>query len=78
MLFRILAYCLMSNHYHLILQNSLEVAIIYVLLNPVHARLVSNPYAYHWSSVNCYFSDEDSDIVDGGFVFVFLRKRILS
>jgi len=109
---RILAYCLMSNHYHLILQNSsdrladfmrqlngqyglfyrgayggrgyvfqdrfkstliqqdnyLEVAIIYVLLNPVRARLVSNPYAYHWSSVNCYFGDGSSDIVDGGFV----------
>jgi len=109
---RLLAYCLMSNHYHLILQNSsgrladfmrqlngqyglfyrgeyggrgyvfqdrfkstliqqdnyLKMAIIYVLLNPVRARLVSNPYAYRWSSIDCYFGDGSSDIVSGSFV----------
>ena len=109
---RILAYCIMDNHYHLILQNSserlsdfmkqlnaqygiyyrkreggkgyvfqgrykstliqedryLDMAIVYVLLNPVRKGEVSDPYRYRWSSIHEYFSGYDSSIVDNKFV----------
>ncbi len=97
---RVIAFCLMRNHYHLIVQNTsgrlsdfmrqlngnyglyyrhryggrgyvfqdryrssliqndayLSMAFLYVLLNPLRARLVKNPFAYRWSSINYYFS----------------------
>ncbi|MCK4525778.1 transposase [candidate division WOR-3 bacterium] len=109
---RILAYCIMDTHYHLIIQNSsgkmsdfmrqlngnyginyrvknggkghifqdrykstliqkdnyLDMAVIYVLLNPVRAGIVSDPYKYRWSSINEYFIEERSDIVDNKLV----------
>ncbi|MCK4322741.1 transposase [candidate division WOR-3 bacterium] len=109
---RILTYCIMDNHYHLILQNSserlsdfmkqlnaqygiyyrkreggkgyvfqgrykstliqedryLDMAIVYVLLNPVRKGEVSDPYGYRWSSIHEYFSGYDSSIVDNKFV----------
>jgi REP element-mobilizing transposase RayT len=109
---KVLAYCILGNHYHLILQNSsgklsdfmrqlngqyalyyrmkhggkgylfqdrykstliqednyLKVAIIYVLLNPVRAGLVKDPYEYKWSSIAEYFMDASSWIVDSNFV----------
>ncbi len=117
---RLFAYCVMDNHYHLILQNTsgrladfmryvngsygldyrrrvggrgyvfqdrykstliqqdsyLSMAVVYVLLNPVRAGLVKNPYHYSWSSISLYFSGEDSDIVDNAYVeAVFGSKR---
>lgn len=109
---KILAYCIMNNHYHLILQNTsgrmaafmreingrygiyyrskvggkgyvfqdrykstlvqdgkyLRMVIIYVLLNPVRAHIVNNPYQYRWSSINEYFNEMDDSIVDNKFV----------
>jgi len=97
---KLLAYCIMNNHYHQILQNTsdrlssfmkqlnsqygiyyrkkeggkgyvfqgryksiliqedryLDMAIIYVLLSPVRAGRVSDPYNYRWSSIQDYFS----------------------
>lgn len=108
---RLLAYCLMDNHYHLILQNSsgklsdfmrqlnghygmiyrkkeggrgyifqgrykstlidvgpyLQIAIIYVLLNPVRAGLVKDPFEYRWSSIDEYFGSDKDCIVDRRF-----------
>ena len=117
---RILAYCIMDNHYHLILQNSserlsdfmkqlnaqygiyyrkreggkgyvfqgrykstliqedryLDMAIVYVLLNPVRKGEVFDPYRYRWSSIHEYFSGYDSSIVDNKFVEgIFKRKE---
>ncbi len=109
---RLLTYCIMDNHFHLVLQNTsgrlsdfmreldgqygmyyrykksgkgyvfqnrykstliqegryLNMAIIYVLLNPVRAEKVMNPYKYRWSSINEYFSRKESDIVDNKFI----------
>jgi REP element-mobilizing transposase RayT len=109
---RLLAYCIMDNHYHLILQNSsgklsgfmkqlnghygiiyrknkgergyvfqgrykstliqegpyLRMSIVYVLLNPVRAGLVENPYDYKWSSIEEYFIDNKKSIVDKVFI----------
>jgi REP element-mobilizing transposase RayT len=109
---RLLAYCIMDNHYHLILQNSsgklsgfmkqlnghygiiyrknkgergyvfqgrykstliqegpyLRMSIVYVLLNPVRAGLVENPYDYKWSSIGEYFIDNKKSIVDKVFI----------
>jgi len=109
---RIFAYCILDNHYHLILENSsgrmsdffrelngiygmyyrkmnggtgyifqnrykstliqddsyLQVAIAYVLLNPVRAGIVKNYADYHWSSANEYFTNKASELVDNDFV----------
>jgi len=116
---KLLAYCIMNNHYHLILQNTsdrlssfmkqlnsqygiyyrkkeggkgyvfqgrykstliqedryLDMAIIYVLLNPVRAGRVFDPYNYRWSSIQDYFSDLNSDIVDNKFVEDLFKSR---
>ncbi len=113
------AYCIMNNHYHLILKNTsgnlskfmqdvnskyamiyrkyrggrgyvfqdrfkstliqedeyLKMAIIYVLLNPVRSKIVKDPFLYHWSSIDEYFSDYVSDIVDNEFVESIFQKR---
>ena len=115
---KLLAYCLMNNHYHLILQNSsnklsefmkqlnghfgiiysktagskgyvfqgrykstliqegayLQMAIAYVLLNPVRAGIADNPYKYKWSSITDYYSSGDS-IVDKEFVEDLFQSR---
>ncbi len=109
---RVLAYCLMDTHYHLILQNTsgrlsdfmgqlngqfgmyfrkrvggagyvfqsrfkstliqedryLQMAIIYVLLNPVRKTWVTSPWEYEWSSIGEYFKGVDSRLVDNRFV----------
>ncbi len=109
---RLLVYCLMDNHYHLVLVNSSErladfmryvngyyglyyrrriggqgyvfqdryksaliqqdnyltIAVVYVLLNPVRAGIVKDPYRYPWSSIACYFSGKNSDIVDNVYI----------
>jgi len=116
---RLLAYCVMDNHYHLILQNNsgklsdfmkqlnghygiiyrqreggkgyvfqsrykstliqkgvyLRMAIVYVLLNPVRAGIVENPFNYKWSSIYEYFNDRDKGIVDNEFVEDMLQSR---
>ncbi|MGB3340083.1 MAG: transposase [bacterium] len=109
---RLFAYCIMKNHYHMILQNStgqmsnfmkqlngqygmyyrkryggrgyvfahrfkstliqndnyLKVAIAYVILNPVRGGIVSEPFAYNWSSIHEYYSGNCSRIIDNVFV----------
>lgn len=109
---RILAYCILNNHYHLILVNSsgklsdfmkllngnyglyyrkrvggkgyvfqnrfkstlidkdsyLNVAISYVLLNPVRKGLVAKCEEYKWSSMREYFSRSGDSFVDRAFV----------
>ncbi len=109
---KIFAYCLMDNHYHLVLQNSsgrlgdfmrylngtfgkyyryleggkgyvfqdrykstliqdetyMIMVLTYVLLNPVRAGIVKDPYQYIWSSISDYFSEKPSGLVDHEFV----------
>lgn len=109
---RILAYCILNNHYHLILVNSsgklsdfmkllngnygiyyrkrvggkgyvfqnrfkstlidkdsyLNIAISYVLLNPVRKGLVAKCEEYKWSSMREYFSENSHSFVDRSFV----------
>jgi len=119
---RIFAYCIMDNHYHLILQNStgklseyikglngqygmyyrkrvggkgyvfqdrfkstliqedryMQMAILYVLLNPVRGGIVKDPWKYKWSSIGAYFTDEDTSFIDKGFAEgIFGDKRML-
>jgi len=108
----ILAYCVMNNHYHIILQNRsgklsqymkdvngqygliyrkivggkgyvfqnrykstlvqkdgyLGTVILYILLNPVRAGIVNNPYDYKWSSIQEYYRGFKSGVVDNEFV----------
>jgi len=116
---RIFAYCIMDNHYHLVLQNSsgklsdfmrnlngqyginyrkknggrghvfqdrykstiiqedpyLQISIIYVLLNPVRAKIVDNTYNYRWSSIGDYFSGVKDNIVDTNYVEDILQSK---
>ncbi|HDP94052.1 MAG TPA: hypothetical protein ENN40_01690 [Candidatus Aminicenantes bacterium] len=109
---RILAWCLMDTHYHMVLQDNngkmsaffkqlngqyagyfrqryggrgyvfqdrfksmliqddayLMLTIGYVLNNPVRARLVKDFAECKWSSGSAYFSQNESEIVDAGFV----------
>ena len=117
---KLFAYCIMDNHYHLILQNSsgrlsefmkrvngqygiyyrnryggkgyvfqgrfkstliqedkyLAVVIVYLLLNPVNASIVEDPYKYKWSSINEYFVGKNSDIIDNEFVEAIYRNKM--
>jgi len=43
-------------------------SIIYLLQNPVRARIVDNAEDYIWSSVGYYFSDQKTEIVDADFI----------
>jgi len=109
---RIFAYCIMDNHYHLVLENSsgrlsdflkllngqygmyyrkmeggkgyvfqsrfkstiieddsyLIKSIEYLLKNPVRALIVHRAEEYIWSSVQYYFSNLQSGIVDAEYV----------
>ena len=115
---RLIGYCLMSNHYHLILQNSsgrlsefmkylnavwarkyriseggkgylfqgrfkstlieennyLKAALCYVLLNPVRAGLVQDPWKYKYSSIHSYF-ENFSPVIDKDFVVELFAKK---
>lgn len=109
---KILAYCVMDSHYHLVIENSsgrmsdffkqlngeygmyyrkiaggkgyvfqdryksiliekdsyLIDVIIYVLQNPLRAKIVKSAGKYNWSSMNEYFSSKESGIVDAELV----------
>jgi REP element-mobilizing transposase RayT len=109
---RLFAYCIMDNHYHLILENTsgrmsdflkllngqygmyyrkmyggkgyvfqsrfkstiiendgyLIVSIEYLLQNPVRADIVPFAENYIWSSIQYYFSNQKTKIVDTDFV----------
>lgn len=42
--------------------------IIYILLNPVKAGIMTDPFNYNWSSINEYFSRKSDNITDFKFV----------
>lgn len=109
---RLLAYCVMTNHYHLVLENTsgklseffkglnagyafyfrkinggqgyvfqsrfvstliqddayLKMAILYVLQNPVNAKIASESRHYPWTSVNLYYAKQDLEWLDAEFV----------
>lgn len=46
----------------------IQMALIYILLNPVRARLVRSPFAYQWSSIGAYFKGQSSTWLDTRFV----------
>lgn len=115
---RIFAFCLMNNHYHLVLENSsgnlsdfmkqlnahyaqyfrhfekskgylfqgrfkslliqddsyLKTVIAYVMLNPVRANIVKNPFEYKWSSINFYFNKK-TDLLDNTLVEEMFESR---
>lgn len=115
----ILAYCIMPNHFHLLLlddhnnlsdfmrtlqstfamyyrkmeggkgyvfQNRfkslpiqtdayLTTIIAYILQNPQHKGICSNPFEYKWSSVHEYFAEKNSDIVLNGFVEEYFMTK---
>jgi REP element-mobilizing transposase RayT len=116
---RLFAYCLMDNHYHLIMQNAsgrisdffrnlnthyaffyrksvggrgyvfqgrfhstiianddyLRMAIIYVLQNPLRAKLIKPGCSYPWSSVGVYSKKGEQEWLDGGFVLDLFGGR---
>jgi len=119
---RIFGYCIMRNHYHIVLQNSsgklsefmkqlngqygiyyrkrmggkgyvfqgrfestliqddryMEMAILYVLLNPVRKGIVRDPWNYEWSSIRQYFARTKPSFIDTELVEeLFKEKRIL-
>lgn len=115
----IYCYCIMDNHFHMILQNSsgrlsdfmkrahtrygifyrkmnggkgyvfhdrfkstviqnesyLISAIIYVLQNPLRAKIVNDPYSYVWSSASLYFSNKKS-FLDSKFVETLFVSKV--
>lgn len=116
---RVLSYCLMMNHYHLIVQNAsgrladfmrqvngqyglyyrhtiggrgyvfqdrykstliqddtyLRMALLYVLLNPVRARLVKSAFDYRWSSIGFYFNRISESWLDNEFAESLFHDR---
>jgi REP element-mobilizing transposase RayT len=46
----------------------MDVAIVYVLLNPVRGGILKDPWKYPWSSIGGYFSGKGSDYLDKEFV----------
>lgn len=117
---KIFAYCIMDNHYHLVLENSssrlsafmrnmnsqygfyyrkvrggkgyvfqdrfksiliqnesyLLNAIIYVIQNPVKARIVKRFNHYNWSSGALYFSETGDSFIDTDFVEeLFINRK---
>jgi putative transposase len=44
-------------------ENYLLAAIRYVELNPVRAKLVKEPWAYHWSSAQSHITGVDDRLV---------------
>jgi len=116
---KILVYCVMDNHYHLIIEDSsgrltefmreingnygmyyrkrfggrgyvfhdryksiliqgdiyLKMATVYVLLNPLRAGIVRNPYEYTWSSINEYFTGGESEFIDNIFIEEIFGSR---
>jgi REP element-mobilizing transposase RayT len=118
---RVFVYCVMDNHYHLILQNSsgklsefmkklngeygsyyrkkaggagyvfqgrfgstlieedkyMTVAVVYALLNPVRAGIVSSPWDYEWSSINEYFAGSDTTFLDAEFVRDLFGEKVV-
>ena len=119
---RLFAYCVMDNHYHLVLENSsgmmsdflkllngqygmyyrkmnggkgyvfqsrfkstiieddsyLIKSIEYLLQNPVRAGIVTDAENYIWSSVQYYFSNKETKMIDAEFVNqLFGSKRNL-
>ncbi len=120
---RLFAYCIMDNHFHLVLENSsgrmsdffrqlngkfamyyrkkeggrgyvfqdrfkstliendsyLITSILYMLLNPVRAGIVEKYDEYEWSSINEYFRQERSELIDSDFVnLLFGNKKNLN
>ena len=109
---KLLCYCIMDNHYHLIVQNKsgllsdfmrqvnseyaiyyrkkyggkgyvfqnrykstliqknqyLQMAILYVLLNPVRAKITKDAFKYKWSSIKLYFLKKTDKIIDTDFI----------
>lgn len=109
---RLFAYCIMDNHFHLVLENTgsrmadfmkqlngqygtfyrkqvkgkgyvfqnrfksiliqdtayLQMAIAYVLRNPVRAKITSRYDQYKWSSGQFYFSKKKNTIIETDFV----------
>jgi putative transposase len=116
---RVFTYCIMDNHYHLVLQNSsgrlsefmkqlngeyvswyrrraggsgyvfqgrfkstliqedkyMDMAIVYTLLNPVRAGIVSSPWRYRWSSISEYFNQRGDTFIDTQFVEELFGER---
>jgi len=52
------AYCLMPNHVHLML------AVRYVKLNPVRAKLCRAPWRWRWSSAAAHVAARNDGLVD--------------
>lgn len=118
----IFGYCIMRNHYHIVLQNSsgklsefmkqlngqygiyyrkrmggkgyvfqgrfestliqddryMEMALLYVLLNPVRKGIVRDPWNYEWSSIGQYFARTKPSFIDTELVEeLFKEKRAL-
>lgn len=56
----------------------MDMAIIYALLNPVRARVVSSPWRYKWSSIGDYFTHRRASFIDSEFVEdLFGEKKVL-
>lgn len=115
----IFCYCIIPNHYHILLQNSsgklsefmkqlngqygmyyrkrkggtghvfqgrfkstliggdtyMKMATVYVLLNPVRAGVVKNPWQYEWSSIDEYYAMDDSEFVNNQFIEYLFQSK---
>ncbi len=116
---RIFGYCIMRNHYHIVLQNSsgklsefmkqlngqygiyyrkrmggkgyvfqgrfestliqddryMEMALLYVLLNPVRKGIVQDPWNYEWSSIGQYFARTKPAFIDTELVEELFKEK---
>jgi REP element-mobilizing transposase RayT len=53
----------------------MDMAIVYTLLNPVRAEIVSSPWRYRWSSIREYFNKRGDTFIDTEFVEELFGER---
>ncbi|UCB47235.1 MAG: transposase [Spirochaetota bacterium] len=70
-------YVFQGRYKSTLIQNEqyLLIAIIYVLFNPVRSGLVEDPFKYKWSSINEYFNEKETCLVDKYFVEDILQSK---
>jgi REP element-mobilizing transposase RayT len=53
----------------------MRMATVYVLLNPVRAGMVKDPWEYEWSSINEYYTRNESEIVNNQFIEYLFQSK---
>jgi len=53
----------------------MRMATVYVLLNPVRAGMVKEPWEYEWSSIDEYYTKNESELVNNQFIEYLFQSK---